>query len=196
MNQSRRIRPESARNIVPAIAAAVVIVCAAIVTHPAWADDPNAVVATVGDHKISEKDLDAKVKPQLDQMRAALEKRVDQLIADKTFDLRRQTLESMTDDYLVEQAAQRDKLSADDYLKKEYAGKSAVTEADAKKFYDKNKGPGTAPFDKIKPGAVVTRISNVGMGMVSAGHPPATFPTNSTPPSLSVAEITYLPKGT
>ncbi len=151
MNQSRRIRPESARRIVPAIAAAVAIVCAAIATHPAWADDPNAVVATVGDHKISEKDLDAKVKPQLDQMRAALEKRVDQLIADKTFDLRRQTLESMTDDYLVEQAAQRDKLSVDDYLKKEYAGKSAVTEADAKKFYDKNKGPGTAPFDKIKP---------------------------------------------
>ncbi len=48
--------------------------------HPSRvADDPNAVVATVGDHKISEKDLDAKVKPQLDQMRAALEKRVDQL---------------------------------------------------------------------------------------------------------------------
>jgi protein-disulfide isomerase len=151
MNQSRRIRPSSARSIVPAIAAAIAIVYAAIGPHPAWADDPNAVVATVGDHKISEKDLDAKVKPQLDQMRAALEKRVDQLIADKTFDLRRQTLESMTNDYLIEQAAQRDKLSADDYLKKEYAGKSAVTEADAKKFYDKNKSAGTAPFDKLKP---------------------------------------------
>ena len=151
MNQSRRIRPRSARSIVAAIAAAVAIVCVAIATHPAWADDPNAVVATIGDHKISEKDLGAKVKPQLDQMRAALEKRVDQLIADKTFDLRRQTLESMTNDYLIEQAAQRDKLSVDDYLKKEYAGKSAVTEADAKKFYDQNKSAGTAPFDKLKP---------------------------------------------
>ena len=126
--------------------------CVAITSVPrAWADDPNAVVATVGDHKISEKDLDAKVKPQLEQMRAALEKRVDQLIADKTFDLRRQTLESMTDDYLIEQAAQRDKLSVNDYLKKEYSGKSAVTEAAAKKFYDQNKSAGTAPFDKIKP---------------------------------------------
>ncbi|MGA7869705.1 MAG: thioredoxin domain-containing protein, partial [Candidatus Binatus sp.] len=150
MNQSGRNRLESACRIVPAVAA-VAIVCAAIVTHPAWADDPNAVVATVGDHKISEKDLDAKVKPQLDQMRAALEKRVDQLIADKTFDLRRQTLESMTDDYLIEQAAQRDKLSVNDYLKQEYSGKSAVTEAAAKKFYDQNKGAGTAPFDQIKP---------------------------------------------
>ena len=150
MNQSGRNRLESACRIVPAVAA-VAIVCAAIATHPAWADDPGAVVvATVGDHKISEKDLDAKVKPQLDQMRAALEKRVDQLIADKTFDLRRQTLESMTDDYLIDQAAQRDKLSVDDYLKKEYSGKSAATEADAKKYYDQNKGPGTAPFDKVK----------------------------------------------
>jgi len=150
MNQSGRNRLESAWRIVPAIAS-VAIVCAAIATHPAWADDPNAVVATVGDHKISEKDLDAKVKPQLDQMRTALEKRVNEIIAGKTFDLRRQTLESMTDDYLIGQAAQRDKLSVDDYLKKEYTGKSAATEADAKKFYDKNKGPGTAPFDKVKP---------------------------------------------
>jgi len=149
-NQSGRNRLESAWRIVPAIAA-VAIVCAAIATHPAWADDANTVVATVGDHKISEKDLDAKVKPQLDQMRATLEKKVDQLIADRTFDLKRQTLESMTDEYLIDQAAQRDKLSVDDYLKKEYTGKSAATEADAKKFYDTNKGPGTAPFDKVKP---------------------------------------------
>ena len=140
MNQSGRNRLESARCIVPAIAA-VALVCAALATHRAWADDPNAVVATVGDHKISEKDLDAKVKPQIEQMRAMLEKRVDQLIADKTSELRRRTLESMTDDYLIEQAAQRDKLSVDDYFKKEYSGKSAVTEADAKKFYDKNKSP-------------------------------------------------------
>ena len=120
----------------------------------AWADDPNTVVATVGDHKISEKDLDAKVKPQLEQMRAMLEKRVDQLIADKRFDLSRQTLESMTDDYLIQQAAQRDKLSVDDYIKKEYTGKIGVTEAEAKKFYDENKGNGAAPsYDQIKPQA-------------------------------------------
>lgn len=133
------------------IIAAGAIVCAAFAVPRAWADDPNTTVATVGDHKISEKDLDAKVKPQLEQMRAMLEKRVDQMIADKTFDLRRQTLESMTNDYLIEQAAQHDKLSVDDYLKKEFAGKDGVTEAGAKKFYDKNKGAGTAPFDKIKP---------------------------------------------
>jgi protein-disulfide isomerase len=150
INHARRFSLESARPVVSAIAA-IAIVCAAVYSPRAWADDPNATVATVGDHKISEKDLDAKVKPQLDQMRSALEKRVDQLIADKSFDLRRQTLESMTDDYLVEQAAEHDKMSVPDYLKKEYSGKNSVTDADAKAFYDKNKGQGTAPFDKIKP---------------------------------------------
>jgi protein-disulfide isomerase len=149
-NHAIRYRLESAGRIVSA-AAAIVIVCAAVCAPCAWADDPNATVATVGDHKISEKDLDAKVQPQLVQMRAMLEKRVDQLIADKSFDLRRETLETMTDDYLVDQAAQRDKLSVPDYLKKEYSGKNSVTDAEAKAFYDKNKGTGTAPFDKIKP---------------------------------------------
>ncbi len=145
-----RNRFGSAWRIVSGIAA-VAIVCAAVSAHRAWADDPNATVATVGDHKITNKDLDAKVQPQLDQMRAMLEKRVTQLIADKSFDLRRQTLESMTDEYLIDQAAQRDKLSVPDYLKKESTGKNAVTEAQAKAFYDKNKNAGTAPFEKLKP---------------------------------------------
>jgi protein-disulfide isomerase len=133
--------------------AAAAIVTAAVSAPRAWAaDDPNATVATVGDHKISEKDLDAKVKPQLEQMRAMLEKRVDQLIEDKKFDLRRQTLESMTDDYLIQQAAQKDKLSVDEYIKKESNGKDGVTDAAAKKFYDDNKGNGGAPpYDQIKP---------------------------------------------
>ena len=149
-NHATRYRLESAGRVVSA-AAALLIVCAAVCAPRAWADDPNATVATVGDHKISEKDLDAKVQPQLVQMRAMLEKRVDQLIADKSFDLKRQTLESMTDDYLIDQAAQHDKLSVPDYLKKEYSGKNGVTDAEAKAFYDKNKTQGTAPYDKIKP---------------------------------------------
>src|SRR5258708_6358427 len=148
-NQPGRNRPQSAWRIVFAIAA--VVICAAVSSPRAWADDPNATVATVGGHKITAKDLDAKVKPQLDQMRSALEKRVDQLIADKSFDLKRQTLESMTDEYLIEQAAQHDKLGVQDYLKKEFTGKSSVTDAEAKAFYEKNKGQSTLQFDQIKP---------------------------------------------
>jgi protein-disulfide isomerase len=150
LKQTVRSRLASPWRVVSAIGV-FVILFATIAACPARADDPNAVVATVGDHKISNKDLDAKVKPQIDQMRAMLEKRVDQMIADKSFDLRRQTLEAMTDDYLIQQAAKRDNLSVDDYLKKEYTGKSGVTEADAKKFYDQNKGANTPPFAQLKP---------------------------------------------
>jgi protein-disulfide isomerase len=149
MNQPGRNRLESAWRIV--FATAAIVICASISTPRAWADDPNATVATVGDHKITNKDLDAKVQPQIQQMRAALEKRVDQLIADKSFDLRRETLESMTDEYLIQQAADKEKLTVPEYIKKEFSGKSAVTDAEAKAFYDKNKQPGTAPFEKIKP---------------------------------------------
>ncbi len=65
MNHAGRNRFKSAWRIVSAIAVAL-IVCAAVSTPRAWADDPNATVATVGDHKITAKDLDAKVQPQLD----------------------------------------------------------------------------------------------------------------------------------
>jgi protein-disulfide isomerase len=150
MNLPGRNRLESAWRILSTIAA-VAIVCAALAVPNASASDPNAVVATVGDHKISEKELDARVKPQLDQMHAMLEKRVDQLIADKTYDLRHQTLESMTDDYLIQQAAQKDKLSVADYVKKESTGQNSVSDAAARKFYDANKGNGTAPYEQIKP---------------------------------------------
>jgi protein-disulfide isomerase len=136
--------------MVSAVAAAV-MVSVALTAQRASASDPNAVVATVGNHKISEKDLDAKVQPQIDQMRAQLEKRVNDIIADKSFDLRRETLEKMTDDYLLQQAAKKDKLSVDAYVKKETSGNNAVSQADAKKYFDQNKGNSQIQFDQIKP---------------------------------------------
>jgi protein-disulfide isomerase len=141
-NQPGRNRFESALCTVSAIAA-IAIVFAAAGAPRAWADDPNAVVATVGDHKISEKELDTAIKPQMEQLQKK--------IADVTLDLKRKALESMTEEYLVQQAADHDKLSVPDYLKKEYSGKNGVTDAEAKAFYDKNKGQGTPPFDQLKP---------------------------------------------
>lgn len=150
MNQTELNRSGSSWRIVFAVAAAALL-CVALVARRASADDPNAVVATVGDHKISQKDLDAKVEPQIAQMRAQLEKRVNDMIADKTYDLRRQTLEQMTDDYLLQQAAAKDKISVPDYIKKESSGKNGVTDADAKKYFDQNKGNATVTYDQIKP---------------------------------------------
>ncbi len=99
----------------------------------------DTVVATVGSYKITESELDAKIKPQM----ASLE--------GKIYDLKHQAIESMADEYLLEQAAKKANLSVPEYLKKEISGKAAkVTEADAKKYYDQRKGPGTPPFDQIK----------------------------------------------
>jgi protein-disulfide isomerase len=140
----------SIRRILLAIVSSA-LVFIALATPRASADDSKTVVATVGDHKITEQDLDQKVKPQIDQLRVALAKRVEDLIRDKSFDLKRKTLEAMTNDYLISQAAQQQKLSVDDYVKKEAAGQSGVKEADAKNFYDKNKTPNAAPFAQIKP---------------------------------------------
>jgi protein-disulfide isomerase len=152
LNMNERNRAAIARRFVCTVGSFAVL-CLTLAAPHAWADDPNAVVATVGDHKISEKDLDAKLKVQLDEMRAKLEKQVDQMIATKSKndDFRRQTLESMTDEYLLEQAAKRDNLSVDDYIKKESSGKNGVTDADAKKFFDQNKGNSPVQFNQIKP---------------------------------------------
>jgi len=93
----------------------------------------------VGDHKITEAELDAKVKSQM----AAL--------LSKMYDIKRQALESMADDYLIEQAAKKSNLSVDQYVQKQMAGQSTkVTDEEARKFYDTHKTPGSPPFDQLK----------------------------------------------
>jgi len=97
----------------------------------------DTVVATVGNHKITESELGARIKPEL----SALESKI--------YDLKRQTIDSMADEYLIEQAAKKANLSVPDYLKKEMQPVK-VTEADAHKYYDQRKSQGTPPFDQIK----------------------------------------------
>lgn len=97
------------------------------------------VVATVGNHKITENELDAKIKPQL----ASIESQV--------YDLKVQAIKSMADDYTLGQAAKKENLSADAYLKK-HLPQRKLTEADAKLFYDQHKEiSGRYPkYDQIK----------------------------------------------
>ena len=118
--------------------------------HYADADDAGTIVATVGDHKITAGELDQKVKPQVDQLRAALAKKVEELMRDRTYEIRRKTLDDMANDYLIVEAAQKQHLSVDEYVKKEFSGKNGVTDADARKWYDKNKQANAAPYDQIK----------------------------------------------
>jgi protein-disulfide isomerase len=89
------------------------------------AGDPQ-VVATVGTHQITEKELEAKIKPQL----ASIESQV--------YDLKVQAIKSMADEYTLEQAAKKENLGTDAYLKK-HLPQRKLTETDAKSFYAQHK---------------------------------------------------------
>ncbi len=118
-----------------AIAAAAVAFLAG--TPPAAAADASPVVATVGTHKITQQEVDNKIKVQL-------------------YDARKKELDDMVDTYVLQQAAAKEHLSVADFVKREVDDKvdAQVTEATAKKFYDANKDKiaalKTLPYDKIK----------------------------------------------
>jgi protein-disulfide isomerase len=103
----------------------------------------NSILATVGDHRITRQEVDDKVLHSVNPS--------------ELYDLRKQTLDSMIDGYVVDQAATKAGLSPDEFLKRELksGGERKVTEADARKFYDTHKaqiqgGAAGRSFDQIK----------------------------------------------
>lgn len=124
------------RYLTAAAVAAVAIALSAGV-QPAAAADANPVLATIGGRKITQQEVDAKITLQL-------------------YDARKGALDEIVDDYLLQQAARKEHLSAADYVKREVDDKVAadVTDASAKKFYDQNKDriPAlkTLSYDKVK----------------------------------------------
>jgi len=98
----------------------------------------DPVLAEIGKHKITQQEVDAKIKMQL-------------------YDARKNALDEMVDDYLLRQAAKREKLSVADYVKREVNDKATadINDATAKKFYDENKDKipalkSAGSYDKIK----------------------------------------------
>jgi len=101
-------------------------------------EDSSPVIATVGDHKITEAQVDAKLKPQIASWESHL------------YQLRRQAIEQIADDYLVKQAAKKENLSVDDYMKKELGTPPTITDKDARNYYDMHQGQINRPYDDIK----------------------------------------------
>jgi predicted DsbA family dithiol-disulfide isomerase len=114
----------------------------------AFASGSGRVLATVGNHRITEKDVDAKIKPQM----AALQNRI--------YELKKGAIDELADQYLLEQAAKKDHLSVPEYLKR-HLGTKSVTEAEAKKFYKDHKqiAQHYPDFDKIK-GRLIQALDN------------------------------------
>ena len=123
-----------------AMAAAIVAVALAFapVARPAAAAaDP--VLAEVGSYKITQQEVDARLKVQL-------------------YEVRKRTLDKTIDDYLLQQAAKKDKLSVAEYLKREVDDKVATDltgiSPKFKKYYDENKDKlpefKGVPYDEAK----------------------------------------------
>jgi len=110
----------------------------AIPARAAAATGSDPVLAQIGSHKITQQEVDSKINIQL-------------------YDARKEALDQMVDDYLLQQAARKEKLSVADYVKREVDDKAAaeVNDAMAKKFYDENKDKipalkSAGSYDKIK----------------------------------------------
>jgi protein-disulfide isomerase len=79
------------------------------------------VFATVGDHQITQQQVDDAV--------------LRGVSPSQLYDLRKQALDKLVDNYLIEQAAKKTGLSPDQYVARE-TGQAKVTDADAHKFFD------------------------------------------------------------
>ena len=99
---------------------------------PAPAAGQDQVVAEVGGHKITLKDVDAK----WEEFDAAERSRVTQLL----YQNRRNMLDQLVGDALIQDAAKAEGMSAEAYLTQESAKRlTPITEADIQAFYDQNK---------------------------------------------------------
>jgi protein-disulfide isomerase len=99
---------------------------------PAPASDPDQVVAEVGGRKVTLKELDAK----WEEFDAAERARVTQLL----YQNRRNMLEQLVGDILIENAAKAANQSVEQYLAQDAARRQQpVTEAEIAQFYEQNK---------------------------------------------------------
>lgn len=113
---------------VAGLAALVIIVISGTVAFAR--SDSSRTVAIVDRHAITQQDLDTTIAVQI-------------------YQLRRRELDSLIDNYLLEQAARRAHLTIPEYLDKETA--VTVSDADARAHYDKYKAQMRVPFDQLKP---------------------------------------------
>lgn len=101
-------------------------------TPAAGTGDQNQVVATVGDKTFTLKDVEARWQQDDPAERA----RVTQLL----YQHRRQSIDQLVGDYLIEQAAKKAGTTKEQYVEAELAKRRGViTDADIQKVYDDNR---------------------------------------------------------
>lgn len=98
----------------------------------------DRVLATVGDHSITQREVDEYIRPQMLNLEGQL------------YDLKRSAIDDLADEYLLEQAAARENLTVDQYLDRAAQSAPQVNEEQARQIYDQNKQRFREPFEKIK----------------------------------------------
>jgi hypothetical protein len=120
-------------------AAAQVRVLAGDVTPPASAADRGRVFATVNGEPITSADVEDSLKPLIFS------------VQQQVYNLRRRELDLRINDTLLEQEAQKRKMTTNALLDAEVGSKiKQVTEAEARTFYEQNKGRLNGDFVQFK----------------------------------------------
>jgi protein-disulfide isomerase len=110
------------------------------VTPPETPADRARVFATVNGERITSGDIEDSLRPLV----AAAQEQI--------YGMRKQVLDSKINDLLLNQEAQKRKVTAQAVYESEVAPKvKKVTEEDARKFYEENKARINATFDQVKP---------------------------------------------
>ncbi len=108
--------------------------------------NPEAVLATVGDRQITERQVDQEI----------LQRILRSVDTSKLYEWRKDAVNDMVNDYLIGDAAKKAGMTPDQFVQHEIdaSGSGKVTEADARKYYDKHKtqiqAETSRPFDQIK----------------------------------------------
>lgn len=102
-------------------------------------ESASQVVATINGNPISGGDLNESVKKQMQRLET------------QVYQIKKQGLESLIDEKLIETAAKKKGQDVEVYLKEEIDAKVAEpSEQEVKALYEARKGKDTLPFDKVK----------------------------------------------
>jgi protein-disulfide isomerase len=124
--------------LLPIPGAAAIEGASATTSASAGGGGPNAVLATIGDHPVTLGEVDSKIAVRL-------------------YDLRKQALDEIIDNYLVQRAAKMARLKPEEYIDRQIRMSSPrVTSQEAEQFYGQHKAQldaqtGGRSFSQIKP---------------------------------------------
>jgi predicted DsbA family dithiol-disulfide isomerase len=132
------------KRIAPALYAAAMMLAVVPTTgRAASSEGPSSVLATIGSHKITEREVDEKLKDQLTTLEA------------EVFEVREHAIDAIAADKLIQQAAENAHMSVDAYLKREVDDKVPnPPEGEVRRVYDAFKAQLPRPYEQEKPAII------------------------------------------